>query len=78
MVTATVRPSSQAPAAPDAFPKGGSGVRFIKEWTVSNAAAQLHHSFVVSVNELFSFEVFFFMLSFVLTDFGTALRNTVF
>ncbi|XP_062270412.1 DNA annealing helicase and endonuclease ZRANB3 isoform X2 [Scomber scombrus] len=34
MVTATVRPSSQAPAAPDAFPKGGSGVRFVEERTM--------------------------------------------
>ncbi|KAM7365395.1 hypothetical protein PAMP_016327 [Pampus punctatissimus] len=34
MVTATVRPSSQAPAAPDAFPKGGSGVCFIEERTM--------------------------------------------
>ncbi|XP_053170439.1 DNA annealing helicase and endonuclease ZRANB3 isoform X2 [Scomber japonicus] len=34
MVTATVRPSSQAPAAPDAFPKGGSGVCFVEERTM--------------------------------------------
>lgn len=34
MVTATVRPSSQAPTAPYAFPEGGGGVCFSKEWTV--------------------------------------------
>ncbi|XP_034408782.1 DNA annealing helicase and endonuclease ZRANB3 isoform X3 [Cyclopterus lumpus] len=34
MVAATVRPSSQAPAAPDAFPTGGSGVRSLQERTM--------------------------------------------
>lgn len=42
MVTATVGPSAQASEAPDAFPKTGSGVRSVQEWTVSSAAgAQL-------------------------------------
>lgn len=44
MVTATVGPSLQAPAAPDAFPKGGGGVRSLQERTVSSP---LHREFIV-------------------------------